>query len=355
VSDDLDFDNFEHAEDAVGAGSIGASSAAPLPSLDLGPGAYDPAAVPIAAYVADPCRDISLRSSDVRRILRLTPAHFIAHHPRLSEKPEWAIKKATKRMDAGTIVHSLVLGHGSSFIVIDPADYKTKDGKPAKSINAAECQAAIKDAEARGLIVLSPKQSDAVQRTASAIREQIEVDLQRPIADHVVETTLVWEEKTAHGSVLCRARPDLARVDGDALCVEIKGTEIELDDDGVQRALSSNDGAYFIQAAWQLRGLAANYPRMAGRIAHRHYFGELNYPNLVAPVSASILALEQADRRCRRAVEKFAEWRAAGLLNRHTTQLNGWPERIGNMAPWLERDWVTAEEEELGATPKAFV
>lgn len=312
-----------------------APETAPLPSLNLGPGVYED--VSITDYVADPCAEPSLRSSDLRRILRFTPAHFRAHHPRLSEKPQWAIKKATKRMDAGTIVHAIVLGRGARFTAIDPLSYKTQDGQQAKGETKAY-RADVAAAEARGLIVLKPKVSDAVERTANALREQLTTALGRPIEDHAVEHTLIWEEQTAHGSVLCRARPDLLAFPGAdaALCVEIKTTELELDDDGVERILSSNDGAHFTQAAWQLRGIAANYPHLAGRITHSFLFGEMGYPNLVAPIDTSLLGLEQADRRCRRAVEKFAELRDAG-------EFASWPRRVGRPSAWLEKMWMEEE------------
>lgn len=327
-----------------------APAVAPPPSLNLGPGVYAPDQVPIEAYVADPCRDASLRSSDVGRILRFTPAHVVAHHPRLSSKPAWAIARATRKMDAGSIVHALVLGHGSRFVVIDPTAYRTKDGNPAKG-ETAEYKAEVARARASGLIDLKPKVSEIVDRTSARLREQIERDYGL-ITDANVEQTLVWEERTPHGLVLCRTRPDLLRLfESSAYCLEVKTSGVDLDDDGVQRLLSASHGGYLIQAAWQLRGINACYPHLAGRVTHIHLFGELQYPNLVAPVSASRLALEQADRRCRRAIERFAEWRAEGLLERPSS----WEERIGNMAPWLEKAWMTEEEEDLGATPEAFV
>lgn len=322
----------------------GAASAAPLVS-GLGPGVYED--LPIADYVADPCIEPSLRSSDLRRILRLAPRHVQAEHPRLSDRPQWAIRKATKRMDAGSIVHALVLGKGSAFTVIDPVSFTTKDGKPAKG-ETAEYRAAVAKARARGLIDLKPKTNDAVQRTANALRESLREHLGGDVEELCkIEHTLIWQEETDYGPVLCRTRPDLMRICATALCGEIKGTEVALDDDGVERLLSANDGAYFMQAAWQIRGMTACYPELRGRIEHVFFFGELGYPNLVAPVPTSKVALMQADDRCVRAVQRFAMLRDSG-------EWKSWPPRVGGMASWLEKSWMAdAEKEEIDATPEA--
>lgn len=311
-----------------------APETAPLPSLNLGPGVYSD--VSIEAYVSDPCSEASLRSSDLRRLLRMAPAHFQAHHPRLSEKPAWAMKKATRRMDAGTIVHAIVLGKGAAFTTIDPTTYKTQTGEPAKGETKAYREDVAK-AEARGLIVLKPKVSEAVERTANSLREHLTAVLGRPISEFAVEQTLIWEESTPHGPVLCRTRPDLSAIARDyPLCAEIKTTGLDLDDGGVENILSANDGGYLMQAAWQLRGLAANFPRVAGKLEHMFLFGEMNYPNLVAPINTSKLALEQADRRCRRAVERFAELREEG-------KFEAWQPRIGSLTAWLEKTWMEEE------------
>lgn len=311
-----------------------APETAPLPSLDLGPGVYPD--VSIEAYISDPCAEASLRSSDLRMLLRMAPAHFRAHHPRLSEKPAWAMKKATRQMNAGTIVHAIVLGKGAAFTTIDPTAYTTQTGEQAKGETKAY-RADVAAAQARGLIVLKPKVSDAVERTANALREHLTAALGRAIEDHAVEQTLIWEEKTAYGPVLCRTRPDLIGFQQRAAkCVEIKTTGLELDNDGVERILSANDGGYLMQAAWQLRGIAANFPRAASDIEHSFLFGEMSYPNLVAPITTSKLALEQAGRRCQRAVEKYAELRESG-------EFASWQPRIGSLSAWLEKAWMEEE------------
>jgi len=330
MRDDIDLSDLTEDE---------APSPAPQTSaLRLGVGIHE--WVPIADYIADPCEEASLRSGDLRRMLRLTPRKFQAHHPRLSEKPAWAVKKATKRMDAGAIIHELVLGFGAGFAVIDPANYKTKDGKPAQTLGAAECKAAVAEAKSRGLAVINPKDNEAAQR----VKDRISVNFAEEFGEWPTglrEATIVWQEETAHGPVLCRTRPDLIVPDR-ALVGDIKTTAHDLSDDGVQRLLSANDGATVIQAAWQIRGLSAAMPDLRGRIDHVVYFADLEYPNEVAPVSLSKIALVMADRRCMRGVERYAMLRERG-------EFDSWAPRIGSLTSWLDSQWTAEEENHVGA------
>lgn len=317
----------------------GAAHVAPL-ATNLGPGVYD---IPMTDYLADPAITPSLRSSDIQRILRLTPAHVKAFHPRLVDNDEdrkRAIRKATKRMDLGNVIHALVLRKGSSFCVIDPTEFLTTKGKPAKA-PTKEYDEAVAAAQARGLIVLKSKANTIAQRAA----ERLIAKLSEEFADFggwpfgEVERTLIWTEQTAHGSVMCRTRPDILSIEH-GIEVDVKSSAAGLSDDGINRSLSADGGAMFVQAAWQRRGLIANFPDLAGRATHRHAFIETEFPYLPRIVRASIMKLELADRRCTRAVEAFA-------LARETGMYGAWPEMVGEGQAWLEKEWIEEEEEEI--------
>lgn len=306
----------------------------------LGPGVYD---IDMPSYLADPALTPSLRSSDIQRILKFRPSHVRAYHPRLCDPAErdWVIRKVTPAMDVGSAIHSLVLGVGSRICVIDKTKYTTKDGKPAKG-ETAEYKADVAAAKSRGLLVLSPARNVLAKRAAERLRVKLAAEFPEcgefPFGN--IEETLIWEEQTEHGPVPCRARPDLNAPEF-ALIVEAKSSAAGLDQRGIDRSLSANDGAYFVQAAFQRRGMAATYPELAGRIAHVHAWIETTQPYEPRVAPPSTVKLEMADRRITRAIAMFAEWRATGEFSR------GWERTIGEGDAWLEREWIADEDKEM--------
>lgn len=318
-------------------GEEGAPVAAPL---RLGVGVHD---ISIAQYLADPCPEPSLRSSDIQRMLHQRPAHVRALHPRLTDPAlrDYAIRKATKRMDTGSVIHELVLGMGAGFAVINPADYKTKKGEPCKTMGAAEVQAAIAEAKSRGLVVLDPKQNTNAQRAADRLMPKLAEEFGGwPFG--AVEQTFIWKEEVElpDGNVIpvwCRTRPDF-NSPPNAVYGDLKSSAAGLSDDELQRTLSGDNGRTFIQAAWQRRGFVATYPELAGRVDVVHPFIEVEPPYECRIVRLSEAALEMADRRCRRAVEMFAACLASG-------EWPGWDETRISPAGWLDTKWVAEEEE----------
>jgi hypothetical protein len=336
--------------------------AAPAAPLSLGPGVYD---IPLVDYLADPCASPSLRSSDIQRMLRLRPAHVKAFHPRLCEPSQraWAIRRATKRMDLGNVIHAIVLGNGAKFCVIDPSDFFSAKGEPLKG-SGKEHKAAVADAKARGLIVLSRAESVTAQRAAEQLMARLDTEFREsggwPFGE--VEQTLVWTEHTEHGPVQCRARPDILAAAHGLIC-DVKTSAAGLADDDLARSMSAYGGEMFVQAAWQRRGLVANFPELAEqppdvnhnhvrdedgvcsicekmegrrRVAHMHAFCETEPPFETRIVRASVVALEMADRRCARAVEMFAACRATGAWP-------GWESTTGMPSAWLEKLWLDDE------------
>jgi hypothetical protein len=306
----------------------------------LGRGVHD---IPLRDYLADPCPQPSLRSSDIDTMLRQRPAHVRALHPRLTDDPKYAIRKATRRMDLGTVVHELVLGKGAGFCVIDPAQFLTKKGLPSKSKNTDEYRAARAEATAKGLTVLDPAADAAAQRIAERIVKRLEVFLGKwPIAD-VTEQTLIWTETIDGAEVWCRTRPDIF-VPELGLVVDLKTCGTGLGEDELQRTMSHDDGAFFIQTAWQQRGAVQLFPELAGRIDPlTHIFAETEPPYEPRPVDASAIALQEAKLRCLRAVERFAACLAAD-------DWPAWARTSIQPATWLESKWLQQEESDAVAS-----
>ncbi len=327
MSEPLDFANIDGEDEHEGAET---------PSLRLGRGMYD---ISIAEYIADPCVFPSLRSSDVQAILHQCPAKVRTLHPRLSDDPARAIRKATKRMDLGSVVHELVLGKGMGFTVIDKREFKTKTGQPAKG-DTAEYKEAVADAKSRGLVVLSSDADKIAQSMANRIAQELESELGIwPLGK--TELTLIWSERAdVDGQpvdVWFRARPDVL-VEENAIGLDLKTVGTGLGDEELQRTMSGDDGKMFVQSALQRRGIVALFPKLRDRLNPvTHIFAETEAPFLVRAKEASRVSLEQADRRITRARDLWARCMVT----------NEWPkwERGGAIgaAAWLEKTWIEDE------------
>lgn len=304
--------------------------------MPLGIGIHD---ISIADYLADPCEGPSLRSGGVNLLLPdvSTPAEFKALHPRLTDFPEYAQKKATKEMERGSVVHCLILGSGAQFCVLDPADFPTKDGKPSKTFGSTAAAAAKADAESKGLIVMTPEQ----MKNAETIAQLGAVRLATlfgswPIGE--VERTFIWQEESGYGPVWCMARPDVW-IGEQATLVELKVPSGGLSDDDIDRFLGADHGRTIIQAAWQRRGAAKLFPELAGRIRHALVFLDPEPPYGGRRIWLTEAALTRADRRCDKAVRTFGWCLGNG-------EWPEWEDGLLSGPSWLESAWEAAEAEE---------
>lgn len=289
--------------------------------------------MPIADYIADTCPEPSLRSGDINRMLRLTPYHVRALHPRLSDRPELAIKKATKRMDQGSVIHALVLGRGADFTVIDPTEYKTKKGERAKR-PTDDYRAAVADAEERGLLVLNFKQNADAQNTATALQDSLAEEFGSWLIG-ITEPTFIWREHTEFGDVWCRTRPDFFDYER-ASHGDIKNTGEGIDDDSIERSISYDSGAKTIQLAWQRRGILQVFPELRERLTSMHIFAEFEYPNLARVVHAATDGLIAAGPRMDRAVRMFARCRQEDVWPK-------WQRITAQPTTWLAAQWAREE------------
>jgi PDDEXK-like domain of unknown function (DUF3799) len=243
----------------------------------------------------------------------------------------------SRAMDLGSVVHSLVLGGGTEYVVMSPSDFMTKKGTPAETWGAAEAKAAKQEAEARGLIVLDSTTMDKAQEIAARVVDKLTTEFGAwPIGQ--TEQSIVWQEHTEHGIVWCRARPDILAPELGVI-VDLKSSAAGLSDDDLQRTLSYDNGCLLIQAAWQKRGASMVMPVMNGRFEHTHIYIETEPPYEPRIINASVMALVMAERRCLRAAGMFA----------HCLETNDWPgwqRAIIGPAQWLDTKWMAAEETE---------
>lgn len=296
--------------------------------LRLGAGVHE---ISFAEYLADPCIEPSLRSGDIQRLLTETPRHFLANHPRHSPR---APRVDSARMDLGSIVHKLVLGKGDDVRVFPFNDWKTKAARQARDLARAEgCTPTLERIYARALMI--------ADKAKAVLAEEFGA---WPFGE--AEQTFIWSEQvvTRQGdavTVWCRTRPDITDLVTRALVIDVKSTEIVLSDDGVAGRLTEEDGRSLIQAAFQMRGVQAMRPDLAGRLSHCHAFVETKAPPYESRINDTSTAdLELANHRCTRAMERYAE-----MLTDAERGPAGWPRRRLSAREWLMKKWLAEEEE----------
>lgn len=159
------------------------------------PGLYE---MPDAAYQADPCEQISLRSSDAFKLVDKgsTPAHCAYGNLRLNAdfKPE-----QKRAFDIGKAAHALLLGKGADFAIVHEDSYRTRDARDLRE-----------QIKAAGKTPLLEEEAAQVRAMAKAAHQQIEQlinagTIEKSPFDGVnTERVIVWRD---HG-VLCRAMLD---------------------------------------------------------------------------------------------------------------------------------------------------
>lgn len=296
-----------------------------IPPTRLGAGIHE---IPFDVYLADPCEEPSLRSGDIQRLLTQTPRHFIANHPRLSPNPP---RINSDRMDLGSIVHKLVLGKGDEVVLCDFGDWKKQKARDERD-----------EARAAGKIPCLPKMMAKATEIALSAVETLKAEFgEWPFGE--TEKTFIWSEQimTSEGdepvTIWCRTRPDVWCSER-ALVIDVKSTEIILSDDGVQGRLTEEEGRSLTQAALQLRGATALHPELAGRIVHCHAFVETKVPYAAAVNDTPPTELKLFDRRCTRAMERYA-----GILEHPEHAPQTWPRRHLGARPWLINKLIDEE------------
>lgn len=218
-------------------------------------------------YHACPCPEPSLSSGAIRKMLERTPRHAFCEHPRLGGQRD---ERSSPVMTLGTVVHSLILGAGREFVMIDADSYRTKAAQEQRDA-----------ASAAGLTPIIRDQYDKARAmAASASRELSKIPL---VSDALVsgrpEIVAIWRE----GDIWCRSMMDLCptQIDADGwwTIYDLKTTQMALDPNTIARHLVSN--GYDVQSAFYSRGLEALLGP-AARVRFRFLFVESDAPHLCA-------------------------------------------------------------------------
>lgn len=270
--------------------------------------------VPEYSYHADLIDDQrpSLSSSLISVMCEKSAAHARAAHPRLN--PDVTVDTKTE-FDVGTAAHALLLGGMDAVQVLEFDDYRTK-----------AAQAARDEARAHGFTPLLEKQWAEVQAMTDAMSVQLDGYDPRPFTDGKAEQTLVWEE---HG-VLCRARPDWLREDGD---MDDYKTAASADPAKWSRRMV--DHGCHIQEAFYRRGVRAV---LGVDATFRFVVVEKTAPYALSVFQVAPDLRELAERQIDWAIDMWAGCLAADTWPAYSDRVC-WV----NAEPWHEAQWLNRE------------
>lgn len=246
--------------------------------------------------------------STAKVVLSRSPAHARAGYR----------KKPTTSMEAGDIVHKLLLGKGKEFVVINSDSFRTKVAQQQRD-----------DAREKGLVPVLVDEFEAHNIAAEKIRIQLAdrgVNL-----DGVSEQPFTWTEETEYGPVLCKGMLDHVWLDV-GIALDLK-TTADASPIAVER-IAANMG-YDVQWAAYTRGLAQLLPQFAGKHALAFAFCELENPHAVNFTEPDGNFQQLGTRRWLRAVTTWAK----------CIRDNHWPAYGTGTNPLTAPGWALYREE----------
>lgn len=252
-----------------------------------------------ATYHRDPCEVPSLSASCANTILAKSAYHAWLQHPRLGG----VNREATDAMDAGSLLHALLLEGGEGVEVIDADDYRTNVAKAARDA-----------ARVAHRVPVLAKDYTAACALADDVGAQLRA-LGFDLSTGESEVSVEWVETTDDGvEVLCRGRMDHLWLDK-GLILDLKTCQ-----SAHPRAVTKHveNFGYHIQRAAYVSAVNKLNPAMAGRNPDPFTFvfvealpAASKRRAIVQPVKLDSLFREAGERRWKRAVETWARCLAA--------------------------------------------
>jgi hypothetical protein len=277
-----------------------------------------------ADYHSDPALEPSLSNSIGQVLLERCPRAAWWQHPRLN--PNFVSAEDT-RMDRGTVSHTLLLGRGASFSVIEADDYRTK---------AAQME---RDAlRAAGRVPILHKHHEAASAMAIEARRQLK-DIEGGAHAFNPEFGDIELCGLSHDPVGCWTRTLIdfygSKVPDFVTCWDYKTTAGSANPSDLNGKM---DDHFAFQAAFQERIIVTLKPALAGRIKWKFLVQENEPPYLCSVVEPNSAARTIAHKQVAAAI---TIWKSC--LDRSV-----WPGysrsavAIGG-APWKESAWLTRE------------
>lgn len=219
-----------------------------------------------------------------------------------------------KRLDRGTVLHSLALGKDAERLVVIPTSALGKGNK--YSTNKSK---ELRDAaRAAGRVPVKEPDMAMFQRTGDAIRAKLAA--RGHVLDGISELAIEWWEHTNLGEVQCRTRIDHVRLlDADGKLDHERPAfaqifEVKFPDDAApdRSERTSQQLSYEIACGARHRAINALFPSIAGRVEYRYLFCEPHRPYACWDPTPTGSFLELGDRKWRTAVYLWAQASKSG-------------------------------------------
>lgn len=259
-----------------------------------------------------------LSQSIAHRMLDQTCLHAWTYHPLLGG----VHRKATKAMDAGQILHTLLLGKGKQLDIVDAKDWRTKAAQEARD-----------NAVASGFVPVLRHEHDSVMDSLATIQANLAAAGIR--LDGLKEVCVEWDEVGESGPVLCRAMMDNVFLD-DGLIIDVKKCE-SAHPRGSGRHMV--EYGYDIQHAAYTSAIEHLRPELIGRARMEFAFIELVPPYAVLPARPNGIMRRLGEMKWKRAIKM---WERCLI----TKVFPGYPTKTVDLEPmpWQMSDEILAEE-----------
>lgn len=226
-----------------------------------------------------------LSPSTATTLIQRSPLHAMTLHG----------KAPSKLMDRGSVMHTMILGDGKRFSVLDHEDWRTKDARADRD-----------STRARGLIpILRHEYDDAVQATIAILSRLRTLGIR---LDGTSEVAIGWDEPSASGPVSCRTMLDhFVHARGEV-------TELKIVDDASpsRSERTAENLGYAIACAARSRAVAALDRDLAGRVRYRFLFCEASPPYAIHAPEPDGTFRELGEQRWLRAVQAWGRCQATG-------------------------------------------
>jgi hypothetical protein len=246
------------------------------------------------AYRKDPLPVPSLSQSIAHTLLTESPLHAWAEHPRLGNLR----KPSTKAMDAGTILHKLVLGKGADVEIIQADSYRTKLAQEIRDRAIEQRRTPILERE----YAVITGALEQIQANVRAYGIELSGESEVPVK---------WAEQGSLGPVLCRGMIDHVLMDR-GIIYDVKKTQ-SAHPKACGRAAANYGMA--LQYSAYTSAVAKLRPDFEGRIDFVFVFIEIEPPYAVFACRPNGMLRELGDM----------QWNRAVRLWEHCLATNNWP------------------------------
>lgn len=278
-----------------------------------------------AQYHADPCATPSLSSSIAKVLLKQTPRHAFAAHPRYTPPRP---KKTKPAMALGSVVHELLLGKGGGIVVVEADDWRTKAAQEQRD-----------KAEAAGKVPVLIEQFNEADKIAEYVREALP-GMERAhdmFRNGEAEIVAIWREPNG---AICRAMLDHAAIDREvnARIDDLKTSGVDIGPDAIGKVIANM--GYEVSAAFYMRGVSALLPEVKN-ISFRFAFVETDEPYEVVAVELDRTGYEIGRRQVCAAIHVWRECQLSG-------KWPGFPRRLiqAEYPAWAATQWELRETDD---------